>query len=78
MLLRHYDDELDELELGERVADCLFAEALGALYSELKDRAWSMTLLLYRYMAVQAPEHADAWRPRLDERGMWHLPRGEP
>ena len=74
MSLRRYDDELDELELGERVANCLFAEALGTVYAELPDRVWSVVLNLYGYMIVQAPDQAPRWKPRFDERGRWHCP----
>jgi hypothetical protein len=66
--------ERDVLELGERVADCLFAEELGRAYSEPSRRAWSLILGWYGNAMVQAPACAEQWRPRLGKDGMWRMP----
>lgn len=67
--------ETDVLELGERVADCLFAEGLGAVYARLQDRTWSVVLHCYGLIAVAAQdagrEVPACWRPDIDEHGMW-------
>jgi len=64
----------DIAELGMRVACCLTGEQFGTLYSELRDRAWSVVLNCYGYMAVQAPGEAERWLPQFDEHGMWRMP----
>ena len=70
------DYDLDVAELGERVVDCLDREALGSLYTDLRDRAWSVVLNCYVHMASSlGPENVPPqWQPQFDENGMWHLP----
>jgi hypothetical protein len=68
------DYEQDVLELGERAADCLFAEELGRSYPELRARVRSLILNWYGYAAVQTPALAENWAPRIGEDGMWRMP----
>jgi hypothetical protein len=70
------EPDLDEIELGERAADWLLREELGAAYSDLEARAWSVTLGCYA-MCVRSlgPDAVPpAWKPTLDEHGMWRMP----
>lgn len=71
--------ELDELELGERVADALFSEMLYGIYSTVKDRAWGVVLCCYARMAwgLGKDNVPVEWKPTFDERGRWHLPGEE-
>ncbi len=73
------DYETDVLELGERVADCLFAEELTAAYVLLQHRAWSTVLHCYGFIAVAAGdagrEVPACWQPAFDEHGAWRMPR---
>lgn len=71
-----WDYELDELELGERVADALTSEMAGNLYDTVKDRTWSIVLLCYARMAWGlGPDNVPAqWKPVFDSRGRWHMP----
>ncbi len=70
------DYDLDELELGTRVADALTAEMFGTLYNRMEDRAWSVVVHCYGNMArALGPGNVPApWRPTFDSHGMWHLP----
>lgn len=72
--LDEYD--LDEIELGERAAYLITVEELGALYGLLKDRIWSVVLECYANMAqaIGADNVPEAWRPRIDDDGMWRMP----
>jgi hypothetical protein len=71
--------ELDELELGGRVADALFEEMFSGIYSTVKDRAWGIVLQCYRRMvfAVGQDNVPAQWKPTFDERGRWQLPKGK-
>ena len=68
--------EIDELELGERVADWLLVEELSAHYSTLEARAWYVVLRCYAQLArLLGPDNVPPeWRPAFDSHGMWHLP----
>ncbi len=70
--------ETDVLELGERVADCLFAEELSRAYASARTRAWSVTLHCYGLIAVAARdagrEVPARWQPSFDKHGMWRAP----
>lgn len=68
--------ELDELELGERVADALFAELAGSIYSTVHDRAWCIVLHCYRAMVLAFGQDnvPPEWKPAFDEHGRWHMP----
>lgn len=65
--------EIDVLELGERVADCLFAEELGAACEGIGDRTRSTALHCYGLIAVAAEdagrEVPAPWQPALVRRG---------
>lgn len=65
--------ELNELELGERVSDCLFTELAGSIYSTVENRTWALILQCYRFMyeATNGNVPAD-WKPAIDDKGMWH------
>ena len=69
------DYEIDVLELGERAAECLFAEELSTVYGSLRDRTWSVVLHCYGFIAVAAQEAGRelpaCWQPNIDEHGMW-------
>ncbi len=60
--------ELDELELGERVADYLFDELAGSMYTTMEDRAWCIVGQCYRAMVTAVgPEHVPPkWTPSFD------------
>ena len=68
----------DELELGERAADYMLIAELGALYSRLEDRAWSVVLQCYTMVYQGAGEdEALKWWPQFDENEMWKMPAQE-
>jgi hypothetical protein len=71
---RAYDR--DVAELGERVVTWLDRDQLGTLYSQVKDRAWSVVLGCYAKVAASlGPGNVPPeWTPRFDEHGMWRLP----
>lgn len=73
------ETDLDEVELGDRAANWLLYDALGAAYSELKDRVWAVALGCYGKCvdALGAENVPPQWKPRTDENGMWHMPGGE-
>jgi hypothetical protein len=68
--------DLDEEELGERAAGWLLREELGAVYADVKDRAWSVVLGCYAKCVTSLGREnvPPQWRPSLDERGMWKMP----
>lgn len=68
--------ELDELELGERVADALFVEMFGAIYSTDHDRAWQVVLSCYArcVWALGADNVPAGWKPVFTSAGRWEMP----
>lgn len=70
------DVDIDELELGERAADWLLTEELGAAYSTLEARAWCIVLHCYVQLArlLGRGSVPPEWTPTFDKDGMWHLP----
>lgn len=75
-----FDGTLDELELGERVADALFVELAGSIYTNVKDRAWAVVLCCYRRWIDAVGNSAGVpagWTPVFDENGNWSMPGAE-
>lgn len=78
-MLRHDLDEWDraEIELGARASGALFADAFGALYSDVKDRAFAVVLHCYSRVC-QTPGISDEeiarWEPTFDEHESWVMP----
>lgn len=70
-----FSGELDELELGERVADWLFTELAGSIYANVKDRVWEVVLHCYASVvwATGTPVPS-GWMPALDSNGRWEMP----
>jgi hypothetical protein len=66
--------DLDEAELGVRAAEWQLHDELGSLYSDVKDRAWSVALGCYAKVVRDCPAQAERWRPSLDADGMWVMP----
>lgn len=70
------DYDLDVAEIGERAVIWADRESLGAMYSQLKDRAWAVVSDCYaKCVTSLGPENVPPeWKPTFDSHGMWHLP----
>jgi hypothetical protein len=70
------NDDLEEIELGERAAYWQLHEQLGSLYRDLKDRVWAVAIGCYAKCVISlgADNVPPEWKPHTDEDGMWKMP----